>query len=182
MLPTRTLILVSGWLKLGSTICIFLPMLATTTHAHVMPENLKVGRAGVTMFFTPLNHPYLTVSRGARLRVGQPIQRYLPEPPPPPAPETPRPLESQVIAPVEKPPVTPPPVVADPPPLFDETPDPVDNRRAPVAILPDDTRREIREEDVLPFFQIPRGRNVLSPGSVREPPPLPESRATYRQQ
>ncbi|MBE7537218.1 MAG: hypothetical protein HS122_02240 [Opitutaceae bacterium] len=46
----------------------------------------------------------------------------------------------------------------------------------PVAILHDDLQREVRPEDVLPYFQFP--------GSVQSAPapaPMPASSATYRQ-
>ena len=50
------------------------------------------------------------------------------------------------------------------------SPQPPSFNRAPVEILPDDLRREVRTEDLLPYFlppQIPAG---------------PQSQATYRQQ
>lgn len=54
------------------------------------------------------------------------------------------------------------------------------------TILPDDLRREVRPEDVLPFFQFPRGRATIGV-SVPVPPQVPAptqvpSSATYRQQ
>ncbi|MFT3783362.1 MAG: hypothetical protein QM790_15230 [Nibricoccus sp.] len=61
----------------------------------------------------------------------------------------------------------------------------------PVSILPDDTRREIRAEDVLPFFQFPGGAETGGGGAViavplteNQPqrPTAPPSSATYRQQ
>jgi len=46
----------------------------------------------------------------------------------------------------------------------------------PVSILPDDTPRDIRAEDVLPFFQFPGGAPTApTPGTI------PPSSATYRQ-
>ncbi|HEY0946770.1 MAG TPA: hypothetical protein VGD81_15930 [Opitutaceae bacterium] len=62
---------------------------------------------------------------------------------------------------------------------------PPDRPPAPVALLPDDLRREIRPEDVLPFFQPPGGNFILAvppPASAPAGPALPPSSATYRQQ
>jgi hypothetical protein len=52
-------------------------------------------------------------------------------------------------------------------------------------ILPDDTRREVRPEDVIPFFQFPRsgaGITTPVPPQPARPPTLPPSSATYNQQ
>jgi len=54
------------------------------------------------------------------------------------------------------------------------------------AILPDDLRRDVRPEDILPFFQFPRGGATIGVGvSVPTQPPaptMPTSSATYRLQ
>lgn len=63
------------------------------------------------------------------------------------------------------------------------TPDP--KAPKPVSILPDDTKREIRAEDVLPFFQFPGASDSGStaiPFSTIEPVRAKPSSATYRQQ
>ncbi len=55
----------------------------------------------------------------------------------------------------------------------------------PPMILPDDMRRDVRPEDLLPFFQYPRnGGNVSGVPAPAQPamPTLPPSSATYRQQ
>ncbi len=56
----------------------------------------------------------------------------------------------------------------------------------PVSILPDDTRQEIRPEEVLPFFQFPTGDNGTNTGVPiiinQAPAAAPPSTATYRQQ
>ena len=57
----------------------------------------------------------------------------------------------------------------------------------PVSILPDDTQREIRAEDVLPFFQFPGAPDsgaVAVPFSTSQPrgTTAPRSSATYQQQ
>jgi hypothetical protein len=55
----------------------------------------------------------------------------------------------------------------------------------PSTILPDDMRRDIRPEDLLPYFQYPRnGGAVIGVPVPNQPalPTLPPSSATYRQQ
>jgi hypothetical protein len=57
----------------------------------------------------------------------------------------------------------------------------------PVSILPDDTRREIRAEDVLPFFQFPGAPDsgaLVVPFTTSSPrgTTAPPSSATYKQQ
>lgn len=56
-----------------------------------------------------------------------------------------------------------------------------------IPILPDDTRRDVRPEDLLPFFQFPRNGGTTMGVRVPVPPQptvpaLPPSSATYRQQ
>lgn len=71
-----------------------------------------------------------------------------------------------------------------------ETPDsnvqPTINGSKPVSILPDDTRREIRAEDVLPYFQFPGSSDsgaIAIPVIINQAPAAaPPSTATYRQQ
>ncbi len=54
------------------------------------------------------------------------------------------------------------------------------------AILPDDLRRDVRPEDILPFFQFPRGGATIGVGVPVPPQPpaptMPSSSATYRLQ
>lgn len=51
------------------------------------------------------------------------------------------------------------------------------------AILPDDLRREVRPEDLLPFFQFPRGSGMIETNVPVPPAPQQQpSSATYRQQ
>lgn len=61
---------------------------------------------------------------------------------------------------------------------------PDDNGPKPINILPDDTRREIRPEDVLPYFQFPGAADNNAPTVIINPAPAaaPPSTATYRQQ
>jgi len=60
---------------------------------------------------------------------------------------------------------------------------PTGNSPRPVSILPDDTKHEIRAEDVLPFFQFPGASDSSSaaiPMSLPAAAPPPSS-ATYQQ-
>ena len=52
----------------------------------------------------------------------------------------------------------------------------------PSSILPDDMRREVRPEDLLPYFQYPRNGGGVPGVPVPPQPTLPPSSATYRQQ
>jgi hypothetical protein len=55
----------------------------------------------------------------------------------------------------------------------------------PAPILPDDSHRDVRPEDLLPFFLFPRNGRPGVSGAVPLPPQpgaLPPSSATYRQQ
>lgn len=60
--------------------------------------------------------------------------------------------------------------------------------KTPLRIIPDDLRKEVRPEDVLPFFQLPSGADgvglelPLSLPASRAPAAQPASSATYRQQ
>ncbi|MFT3868645.1 MAG: hypothetical protein QM715_09110 [Nibricoccus sp.] len=56
------------------------------------------------------------------------------------------------------------------------------NGSKPISILPDDTRREIRAEDVLPYFQFPGSADSSSVIINPAPAAAPPSTATYRQQ
>lgn len=62
-----------------------------------------------------------------------------------------------------------------PEPVTSESSNP-SKKLPPVAILHDDMLREVRPEDVLPYFQFP-GSVLSSP----QPAPIPASSATYRQ-
>jgi len=52
----------------------------------------------------------------------------------------------------------------------------------PSSILPDDMRRDVRPEDLLPYFQYPRNGGGVPGVPVPPQPTLPPSSATYRQQ
>jgi hypothetical protein len=57
--------------------------------------------------------------------------------------------------------------------------------KEPQALLPDDTQRETRPEEILPFFQFPGsgGTTIVVPSGAtsQEPTRLPVSSAVYRQ-
>jgi len=68
---------------------------------------------------------------------------------------------------------------------LDPNTQPNPNGPKPVSILPDDTRREIRAEDVLPYFQFPGSTESGAAPVViinQAPATPPPSTATYRQQ
>jgi len=80
------------------------------------------------------------------------------------------------------------PATATPENIEASTP-PASNAPKPVSILPDDTRQEIRAEDVLPFFQFPGAPEsgaVAVPFTTAQPrspsPTAPASSATYNLQ
>lgn len=54
----------------------------------------------------------------------------------------------------------------------------------PAPIIPDDLRREVRPEDVIPYFQVPRNRLRVGVPIPSQPgtSSLPPSSATYQQQ
>ncbi|HTZ21104.1 MAG TPA: hypothetical protein VMC06_09500 [Opitutaceae bacterium] len=57
---------------------------------------------------------------------------------------------------------------------------PEDNE--PSSILPDDLHRDVRPEDLLPYFQYPRNGGAVIGVPAPAQPTLPPSSATYRQQ
>ena len=64
------------------------------------------------------------------------------------------------------------------------TPRPQPQSDEPAPIIPDDLRREVRPEDVIPYFQFPRNRVRVGVPIPPQPngPGLPPSSATYQQQ
>lgn len=64
------------------------------------------------------------------------------------------------------------------------SPAPVPAKPVPPAILPDDTRPQVRAEDFLPFFQVPASGPNSNGNMAPMPPgpaPLPPSSASYTQ-
>lgn len=133
------------------------------------------------------NRTYLAMVGPAALRFAEATPELPPEPPPP----APVPTSKQPIT-TETGPDTIPAIPADTAikPTTENlgktepfTPDPKEPK--PVSILPDDTRHEIRAEDVLPFFQFPGASDNSStamPFSTIEPVRARPSSATYSQQ
>jgi hypothetical protein len=135
------------------------------------------------------SEPYLAI-RGApalRFREPEPVAEILPRPvavgPPVAGLDS---AEADVAlanaaalilpAPVEVKPAPEPATPVSPPP-------PASVKPVPPAILPDDTRPQVRAEDFLPYFQGPNVGGLSVPVSPGAPvaPPLPASSATYTQ-
>jgi hypothetical protein len=147
--------------------------------------------------------PYLAALAPLPLRFARPGPEPTDEPPAPPepkpaivAPAEPSPASDGKLEklPEEKPAATPSAETSPPPATQPEQPssefsEPLS--RPPLPILPDDTKRELRAEDVLPFFIYPvapstgdTGARVVIPltsGQPQSDPPAPPSSATYQQ-
>ncbi|MBM3873586.1 MAG: hypothetical protein FJ382_07590 [Verrucomicrobia bacterium] len=157
----------------ATTLCLgLLPALASATSLVARPHS---GLSGSVPGAGGASRPYLAV-------ILAPTLRFAPVPPPPA--EMPRlaSLEPVVRAAQADPAVSAHPEKAAAPasPEPSSTPDPsgadpsyADPNRLPsaVRILPDDSPRDLRPADFLPFF--------MFPGST--PPPVPPSSTTYRQ-
>ena len=138
---------------------------AGSSHAYVCPGS------------APAAVPYLA-------QVGPAPLRFAPPPPEPterPSPPETKPTVTPVVVAPE--PISTP-TVAPVPATHPETP--VDTGPKPVRILPDDTPHEVRPEDVLPYFQLPRqgdrasGSGLNLPFTPAVPATLPPSSATYQ--
>ncbi len=131
---------------------------------------------------------YLAMIGPAALRFADAPPPLPPEPvlPKPPKPQPPPPevdLAAAAQIAVTEPVVKPIPVA----PESAVSATPLPNQPKPIAILPDDTKQEIRAEDVLPFFQYPGAADSSSlavPFTTSQPrgSTVPPSSATYRQQ
>jgi hypothetical protein len=154
--------------------------MAGGTSPAVVPERLAKARAARNP------RPYLAMVGPSAIKFAgaDPVLPTEPSLPPQQKPKLPLPPESQPKTPA----VTGDPTPAVPTGTSTETPPEANaNGSKPVSILPDDTRREIRPEDVLPFFQFPNASDngtVALPLIVTQPAsnPVPPSTATYRQQ
>jgi hypothetical protein len=138
-------------------------------------------------------HTYLAMLGPAPLRFaeGQP-----PLPPEPALPTPPKPKEPAIApTPTSESAKVPVAATADPattpaattPENAESTGSPTPSTLKPVSILPDDTKHEIRAEDVLPFFQFPgspEGSAMAVPFTTSQPrgTTAPPSSATYKQQ
>ena len=169
-----------------------LPALASEAHAlsHA-PRKNPVRSASATASSSKSNGtPYLAALAPLPLRFARPGLEPAAEPPAPPVAKTPEPaaIEPQEPQKPAGPPADIPtsPAIEQPvAQLPHEEPDPV--VPPPLPILPDDTKRELRAEDVLLYFRFP-GENgprgaVAVPVSPTQPQsaPLPPSSATYEQ-
>lgn len=160
-------------LRSATTLCLgLLPALASATAALAHP---RPGMSGTRPSAGGASRPYLAV-------ILAPTLRFAPVPPPPA--ELPRlaSLEPVVRAAQTDPdasgppdkavaPASPEPATAPAPAGVDLPPGDADRLPSAVRILPDDTPRDLRPADFLPFF--------IFPGA--SPATVPPSSATYRQ-
>jgi hypothetical protein len=145
--------------------------------------------------------PYLAALGSLPLRFAAAPVEISDEPPKPPAPE---PAETDSLAaegqaplpaPVRAEETLPHPPAPEPASVSEEkSPFPEPPAERPTPILPDDTPRELRAEDVLPFFRYPGGQSGSGHARPREvdvavpftpthsqTPPTPPSSAIYQQ-
>ena len=132
------------------------------------------------------DRPYLVVTGPTSLRFAEaPPPEAKAAPPPLPEPEDNlADLNQEAVAPepVEPPPPPAPVAVAPPPPATPAVAPP------PPPLVPDDTLRKVRPEEVLPYFEFPGLRGLGGSGNVAPPQPsamvpptIPPSSATYIQ-
>jgi hypothetical protein len=172
-----------------------LPALASEADAISQPQRKQnVRSAQLSGLKAAGAMPYLAALGPLPLRFARPGPEPTEEPPTPPEPKA-------VVLPADNTPVkepaqnpaaqTPAPHVAPPEKPADVPPSilPEHAPQAALPILPDDTTRELRPEDVLPFFRYPtaapsgeNGVQVVVPFTPAQPqsPPLPPSSATYQ--
>ncbi|MGC4071346.1 MAG: hypothetical protein QM760_02265 [Nibricoccus sp.] len=202
-MPFSTTTLVRFTAKLSRCLSLaLLPALASEAHAIGQPQrkqDVRSAEPGVSSKATAL--PYLAALGPLPLRFAHPGPEPTAEPPAPPEPKVitpkadPAATDEKSSKPVAELPavVTPPEAkpaqpdhITTPISEFDEpTPQPA------LPILPDDTKRELRAEDVLPFFIYPtsgsnhgnNGVRVIAPLGIDQPQPIvpPPSSATYQE-
>jgi hypothetical protein len=137
------------------------------------------------------SQPYLGVVGAPPLRFQEPAHTDFSEAPPPGgAPPTPgSPLDSSAAKPagsLPSPAATAPAQTAAmtqpvPASATHSPGQPVGPDSTPPTILPDEMRPWVRPEEFLPFFQLP-GSGVPATPSPEQPPKLPPSSATYKEQ
>ena len=180
-------------LRLGCGLAVAWVLTATSTSASVFTSPQRPATSSPvnsTAVYRSHNHtqsPYLAMIGPAPLRFAEGERALPPEPvlpTPPPTKQlvgTSDPGQKSPLASSEAKPTTPNTENTE----LDATLTP--SSLKPVTILPDDTRREIRAEDVLPFFQFPGASDnggvevPFTSSQPRETPP-PRSSATYQQQ
>lgn len=157
---------------------------AAQASALSMPQRL-FGHLAPTASFRPSSR--IADHDGYLTQVGAPPLIFAPPPPEPverPAPAEVKPIPEPAHVSTEPLASTAP--VATPSTAKSESP--VNVGPAPVSILPDDTPRDVRAEDVLPYFQLPRQGDRSSAGGNNPPftpalpagATLPPSSATYQ--
>lgn len=176
-----------------------LPALASEAHAVSQPQRKQNVRSAVPGAATPKAGavPYLAALGPLPLRFARPGPEPTEEPPAPPEP---KPVAPPALPPavVKKPEDATPETLPDTPAAGDkdkptetpgQAPKPEPESFQPaLPILPDDTKRELHPEDVLPFFRYPNasGDNRVevvvpitnNPSQPNRPPP---SSATFQQ-
>ncbi len=133
----------------------------------------------------PGSQPYLALINLPPLRFAEELPMATEAPAALILPQRVEPKPEPVAVPLPPPPPPPPaPVIETKPP----PPPTASNEPKPLSILPDDTKREVRPEDVLPFFQLPQSSAGVSVGvgipfTPAQPSgtSLPPSSATYQQ-
>lgn len=175
-----------------------LPALASEARAISQPQRKQNVRAAVPGAATPKVGavPYLAALGPLPLRFARPGPEPTAEPPSPPEPKPVAP-PALPAAVAKKPDDAAPDATPDTPATGDKptdtpeqkpTPEPAESFQPALPILPDDTKRELHPEDVLPFFRYPNasGDNrveVVVPvtNNPSQPNRLPPSSATYQQ-
>jgi hypothetical protein len=158
--------------------------LAQPAWALSLPQrNYSLSSGSRSTTSVPTSSGYLAAVGPSPFRFSPPLPEAEERPAPVSKPTiAPEPVPEPVVAEPVKPEVKPEPEPPKPEPLPPST-------GKPVNILPDDTPRDIRAEDVLPFFQIPAdsagapNTNVVVPFTPAAPPigtTLPPSSATYQ--
>jgi hypothetical protein len=201
-LSTKTLVRLTAKLSRCLSLAL-LPALASEARAAVVgqpqrKQNVRAAQPGTVDKRGAV--PYLAALAPLPLRFARPGPEPTYEPPAPPepkpviAPATPDAGGKPGEMPEEKPAANLPATeTAVPPPV--QPAEPVSEfseplLQPPLPILPDDTKRELRAEDVIPFFIYPAAPvsgearvNVVVPLNTSQPQssPLPPSSATYQQ-
>jgi hypothetical protein len=203
-MPLSTKILIRLTAKLSRCLSLaLLPALASEARAAVVgqpqrKQNVRAAQPGLVDKRGAV--PYLAALAPLPLRFSRPGPEPTDEPPAPPEPKpvivatAPADSDQPGKASEEKPAATLP--AADTPaPQPDQPAEAVSEfseplLQPPLPILPDDTKRELRAEDVIPFFIYPTAPvsgearvNVIVPLNTSQPQsnPLPPSSATYQQ-
>ncbi len=201
-MPLSTTTLVRLTAKLSRCLSLaLLPALASEAHAAAVgqpqrKQNVRAAQPGLVDKRGAV--PYLAALAPLPLRFARPGPEPTGEPPTPPEP---KPIVAAIIPdakpekPAEEKPAATSPAADTPAPQPDHPAGPVSEFSEPslqpqLPILPDDTKRELRAEDVIPFFIYPTAPssgearvNVIVPLNTSQPqsPPPPPSSAIYQE-